>query len=81
MKCLLKTMSWLIVSGILIAVCAYAETGSVKVAVTSALWACILKTPIYWAHEILWSKVSGATVNHVSPDVVCVACEQAMKAP
>lgn len=81
MKCFLKTMSWLIVSGILIAVCGYAETGSVKVAVMSAFWACVLKTPIYWIHELIWSKAAKVCVDPVSPDVVCMACEQAIQAP
>ena len=50
MKSFYKTVSWLVVSGILIAGCGYFETGSLKVAVMSAFWACILKTPIYWIH-------------------------------
>ena len=79
MNCFLKTMSWLIVSGILIAFCGYLETGSVIVAVKASIWACIMKTPVYWAHELLWSKATNASPKAVEPEVVCEACEQAIQ--
>jgi uncharacterized membrane protein len=79
MKCLLKTLSWLIVSGILIAFCGYMETGSALVAIKASVWACILKTPVYWVHELIWSKAKDAGPKIVEPEVVCEACEQAIQ--
>ena len=55
-KSLLKTVSWLFVSGILIAVAGYVETGNGKAAIMAAFWACVFKTPVYWFHEFLWER-------------------------
>lgn len=57
MRGLLKTASWMIASGVLIAVAGYAETGNLKTAVMASFWACLFKTPIYWVHEVIWEKV------------------------
>jgi uncharacterized membrane protein len=75
-----KTVSWLVVSGILIAGCGYFETGNLKVAVMSAFWACVLKTPIYWIHELFWSRIGAEKIKPVPAEIVCDACEQAIQA-
>ena len=51
-----KTVSWLIVSGILITLTAWFESGSFTVAIMTAFWASIIKTPVYSLHEALWGR-------------------------
>lgn len=57
MKSTFKTISWLVVSGI--ASTGWYESGSFKVGLFAAFWACLLKTPIYWLHEVLWERRKG----------------------
>jgi uncharacterized membrane protein len=52
----MKTLSWLLVSGILIFGAAYVETRIFAVSFMTAVWACALKTPVYWVHEALWER-------------------------
>lgn len=80
MKSFYKTVSWLVVSGILIAGCGYFETGNLRIALMSAFWACVLKTPIYWIHELIWTGIGAEKVKPVAPEIVCNACEQALQA-
>lgn len=80
MKNFYKTISWLIVSGILIAGCGWYETGNLTIALMSAFWACVLKTPIYWVHELIWSRVGVQKIEPVPAEVICAACEQALQA-
>ncbi len=80
MKSFYKTVSWLVVSGILIAGCAYYETQNLSLALMSACWACVLKTPIYWIHELAWTRIGVKTIQPVSSEIVCDACEQALQA-
>lgn len=54
-KSFMKTVSWLCVSGIIIAIPALITTGSLLTALEVAFWACLFKTPVYWLHEIVWS--------------------------
>ena len=79
MKSLAKTISWLIVSGILIAGCSWFESGNLAVGLMAAFWACILKTPVYCIHEIMWDK-TGHKTPKANPKVVCVACNEAAQA-
>ena len=79
MKSLAKTISWLIVSGILIAGCSWFESGNFTVGLMAAFWACMLKTPVYWIHEIMWDK-TGHKTPKANPQVVCVACNEAAQA-
>jgi len=60
-KSMLKTVSWLMVSGALIASTGWYESGSFKIGLLAALWACLLKTPIYWVHEIVWERRKAIT--------------------
>lgn len=78
MKSFYKTVSWLIVSGILISACNWYEMRDLKVAVIAAFWGCVFKTPVYWFHEKLWSNKS-TKIEPVNPNVVCQACEQALQ--
>lgn len=56
MRSILKTLSWLMVSGLIIFASALYECGSVRLALWAALIASFLKTPVYWLHEVAWSK-------------------------
>lgn len=78
MKQFLKTISWLIVSGLLIAGSVYAETHSLKAATIAAFWACLVKTPVYWLHEIIWDR-AGIKAPCVDSDVVIEAIEEAVQ--
>lgn len=60
MKSILKTISWLLVSGLIIFVGGYFETGNALIAVKAAFWASVLKTPVYWIHEVVWTR-AGVT--------------------
>ncbi len=60
MKSIFKTISWLLVSGLIIFSGGYFETGNALIAVKAAFWASVLKTPVYWIHEVLWAK-AGVT--------------------
>lgn len=75
-----KTISWLIVSGLLIAVCNYWEVRNLKLAIMSSFWACVFKTPIYWIHEYVWSKSKIEPIKTIEPTVVCDACQLALQA-
>lgn len=59
MVTLLKTVSWAVVSGVLIGTTAYVETGSVRAALVTALVSASLKTPIYTIHEMAWKRLKG----------------------
>lgn len=50
----MKSISWAIVSGVIIGVTAYAETRSLKAAGITALVSALLKTPVYGLHELAW---------------------------
>lgn len=52
-----KTISWLIVSYVVIAATVWYESGNLYVAMTATLWACIIKTPVYSLHEALWGRL------------------------
>lgn len=52
-----KTVSWLAVSGTLIALTAWFESGSLTIGLMTAFWASLIKTPVYSIHESLWGKV------------------------
>lgn len=52
-----KTISWLAVSYVLIAGTAWYESGNWKVGLLAALWACVIKTPVYSLHEAIWGKI------------------------
>lgn len=56
----MKTLSWAVLSGILIGTTAYVETGSIKAAFVTALVASMLKTPLYTIHEMAWGKLKSA---------------------
>lgn len=79
MKNLYKTISWLIVSGVLIAACNWYEIGDLKTACLGAFWSCVFKTPVYWIHELIWNK-KVKKHDPIDPQIVCVACEQALQA-
>jgi uncharacterized membrane protein len=51
-----KTLSWLIVSGLLICGAAYYETHDLSKSLLTAFWACALKTPVYSLHEALFER-------------------------
>lgn len=51
-----KTLSWLLVSGLLIFGAAYYETRSTHLSLMAAFWACALKTPVYFVHEALFER-------------------------
>lgn len=53
-KALYKTLSWFILSGLLIASCNYYEYADISIAVKAAVLASLLKTPLYWLHESIW---------------------------
>ncbi len=64
-----KTVSWLVVSYILIASTVWYESGSIWIALVAALWASLLKTPAYSVHEHIWGKIKFAAI-------VCKGCKQ-----
>lgn len=54
---LYKTLSWLVISYLLICSTAWYESGNLTIGMWAALWACIIKTPVYWFHEAIWGKI------------------------
>lgn len=54
-KSFAKTLSWMLVSGVIIALPTLATTGSLMTALEVAFWACLFKTPVYWLHEVAWN--------------------------
>lgn len=76
MKSIAKTVSWLVVSGLLIAVCTWFESGSLAIGLVAAFWACLLKTPIYWVHEALWEQKKLRSVqNAACCGKKCAVCQ------
>lgn len=59
-KAMAKTVSWLVISGLIIAAPTWYETGSVGTAFLVAFWACLFKTPVYWLHELGWQRAKPA---------------------
>lgn len=55
MKTFYKSLSWALVSGVIIGSSAYMESGSLRIAFMTALLASLLKTPFYSLHECLWN--------------------------
>jgi uncharacterized membrane protein len=66
---LAKTVSWLVVSGILITCTGWFESGSFMVGFMTAVWASIIKTPIYSLHEALWGRVIFKEKPAPTPDI------------
>lgn len=56
-KTLIKTVSWALVSGVLIFGSAYSATGLVRESLLAACFASLLKTPVYAAHEPLFERI------------------------
>lgn len=54
-KSFAKTISWMLVSGVIIALPTLYATGSLLTALEVAFWACLFKTPVYWLHEVVWN--------------------------
>lgn len=52
-----KTISWMIVSSIMIAGCAWFASGSLIVGLMAAFWANFIKLPLYYAHEAVWGRI------------------------
>lgn len=52
-----KTLSWLLVSGALIFIADFAVTRNWRGSVAAALAACLLKTPAYAIHEVLFENI------------------------
>jgi uncharacterized membrane protein len=73
-KSLWKTVSWLVISYLLFAACTWYETGSLIPALFAALWACTIKTPLYWLHEILWHREKKPVLRRIPLPVICPAC-------
>lgn len=67
-KAFLKTVSWLVVSGVIIAIPTYLKTNSFVTALEVAGAACVLKTPVYWLHEVVWHRNKNKKVE------LCPAC-------
>jgi uncharacterized membrane protein len=75
MKSAWKTASWLAVSGVLITATAWFESGSFWVGLMAALWACTLKTPVYWLHEVCWEGRKKPAARRQPLEVLpCVCC-------
>jgi len=77
MTTLLKTLTWALVSGVLIGGAAYWETRNVWVAFVTAVWAVSLKTPAYTVHEWLWNKATGHHKMHLPEGTVDEEDEEA----
>ncbi len=73
MKHLLKTASWLLISGFLIFLSSWYESGLFMVGLKAAVWASLFKTPIYWVHEWMWHTPSPK----VNPEVALSVLEEA----
>lgn len=56
---LAKTLSWAILSGLLIYGSVYYETSNHWASFVAAFIAVALKTPFYTAHEWGWNKLTG----------------------
>lgn len=56
-KTAIKSISWLLVSGVLITCTVWVETGSFKAALVSAIMACLIKTPVYSMHETAFERI------------------------
>ena len=56
-KTTVKTVSWVIVSGLVIFVAAYTETRMPVASFMTAFWACLLKTPFYSVHEVVFERL------------------------
>jgi len=57
MLTLAKTLSWAVVSAIIIGTTTYVETTNVQAALVTALVASMLKTPVYHVHEMAWNRI------------------------
>lgn len=69
-----KTVSWLCVSGVLIALTAWFESGSLMVGLMTAFWASLIKTPVYSLHESLWGKIIFKDKPKETHNVITFEC-------
>ena len=76
-----KTISWLIVSGVLITGTAWYESGSFTVAAMAAFWACLLKTPVYWLHEHFWHREPRKAAKRVRVSLPVLECQLCRSEP
>lgn len=57
MKTFIKSMSWMVISGILIFTTTYISTGSIQASFWSAFSASLVKTFIYGIHEKAFERL------------------------
>jgi uncharacterized membrane protein len=68
-----KTASWALVSGVLIFGTAYYETRMVWASFMAALFAVLLKTPVYTLHDMIWERAVGKhhpVIDHLPESTV-----------
>lgn len=56
MRVILKSLSWAVVSGLIIGTTAYLGTGCIRGAIVTAIVSALLKTPAYTVHELIWDR-------------------------
>jgi len=64
-KVVIKSLSWAAVSGVIIFLTAWLETGMYKAALITALVSVLLKTPFYSVHEVVFDAVWHRKGNKV----------------
>jgi uncharacterized membrane protein len=73
-KSFTKTVSWMLVSGAIIALPTFYATGSLMTALEVAFWACLFKTPVYWLHEVAWSGKKRKAIEKRLDRVIETTC-------
>lgn len=72
-KVIVKSLSWAVVSGLIIFTTALVETGMYKAALITALVSALLKTPFYSVHEVafdaLWHRKQKGVQADAAPVV------------
>jgi uncharacterized membrane protein len=58
-KTIIKSISWAVVSGLLIFTSSYIATGLFNASLMAAFMASLVKTPVYAAHEPIFERVYG----------------------
>jgi hypothetical protein len=61
---LVKAISWAVLSFFLALICHFLVDGGVESNVMwGCFWFCVLKTPFYWIHDLVWKGRKRAAVT------------------
>lgn len=76
-----KTMSWYVISFVIITLTGFYEFRSWKLAALTAFWASLIKTPVYTIHEHWWGRriFSKPAPTEKPLQHFCHCCERALE--